>query len=220
MRILLMIAGLVTAQFSTSAETIKNSNLDVNFEKAAIAGQGSQITIYNAPITNKETGKTSYFDITARFSVDREGKLIFDEVSQVEEVLSKNANVLRPGVYQSTKNKCKYRVSAPVRDVNGYALYSMGLEVQENEGIDCSTFTLSLSNAPKKKNIYISKHKLLDDVDDAYSGSILGVGDASQFSTTSIMLATMAGKRLTISELVNYTGKMFDDTFDYIWVSE
>jgi len=100
------------------AADVANSNLQVNFESALLLGAGNQITMLKVPVTNKATGKTQFFDMNAVFAADKNGDLVFKNISSVKSIALGNANQLVAGHYLDQRNRSWY--------VDGPSIGAMG----------------------------------------------------------------------------------------------
>ena len=103
---------------STFAADVDNTNLDIAFQGAHFQGAGNQITMLRVPVTNKDSGETQFFDMSAEFAADKSGNLIFKNISSVKSVAFTSANQLVPGHYLDTNN-CSWFVEGPSVTSNG-----------------------------------------------------------------------------------------------------
>ncbi|MEZ9909187.1 hypothetical protein AB4371_12080 [Vibrio sp. 10N.261.51.A3] len=105
------------------AADVENSNLDIAFQGAHFQGAGNQVTMLRVPVTNKDTGQTQFFDMSAEFSADKNGNLIFQNMSSVKSVAFASANQLLSGHYLDGKN-CSWFVDGPSVGANGRSVWS------------------------------------------------------------------------------------------------
>ncbi|NOI14406.1 MAG: hypothetical protein HWE27_15800 [Gammaproteobacteria bacterium] len=108
---------------STFAADIDNTNLDIAFQGAHFQGAGNQISMLRVPVTNKDTGETQFFDMSAQFAADKNGNLIFKNISSVKSVAFASANQLVAGHYLDTDN-CSWFVEGPSVTSNGRLSWS------------------------------------------------------------------------------------------------
>ena len=87
------------------AADVENSNLDIAFQGAHFQGAGNQVTMLRVPVTNKDTGQTQFFDMSAQFAADKNGNLIFKNMSSVKSVAFASANQMRAGHYLDERGK-------------------------------------------------------------------------------------------------------------------
>jgi len=106
------------------AADVANSNLQVNFEGAHLQGAGNQITMLKVPVTNKETGVTTFFDMSAVFAADKNGGLLFKNISSVKSVAFGSANQLIAGYYLD-ENAASWYVDGPSVGANGRLNWSL-----------------------------------------------------------------------------------------------
>ncbi|WP_330961302.1 hypothetical protein [Photobacterium sp. 53610] len=120
----------------TIAADVDNTNLDIAFQGAHIQGAGNQITMLRVPVTNKDTGETHFFDMSAEFSADSKGNLIFKNMSSIKSVAFASANQLVAGHYLDTE-QCSWFVEGPSVTGNGRLSWSF-FKPTDNKG--CSNF--------------------------------------------------------------------------------
>lgn len=115
----------IAALFATSAfaADVDNTNLDIAFQGAHFQGAGNQISMLRVPVTNKDTGKTQFFDMSAEFAADKNGNLLFKNISSVKSVAFASANQLVAGHYLDT-DKCSWFVEGPSVTSNGRMSWS------------------------------------------------------------------------------------------------
>ncbi|MEJ6079241.1 hypothetical protein MT391_11980 [Vibrio sp. 1-Bac 57] len=114
----IILSSILFSTTFVNAADIANSNLQVNFESAHLQGAGNQITMLKVPVTNKETGVTQFFDMSAVFAADTNGDLVFKNISSVKSVAFGSANQLVAGHYLDGKNQSWY-VAGPSVGANG-----------------------------------------------------------------------------------------------------
>ncbi|MDF2155757.1 hypothetical protein [Vibrio sp. CAU 1672] len=119
---------------STFATDVDNTNLDIAFQGAHFQGAGNQITMLRVPVTNKDTGETQFFDMSAEFAADKNGNLIFKNISSVKSVAFASANQLIAGHYLD-EDKCSWFVEGPSVTANGRMSWSF-FKPTDNKGCD------------------------------------------------------------------------------------
>ena len=108
----IILSSILFSTTFVNAADIANSNLQVNFESAHLQGAGNQITMLKVPVTNKETGVTSFFDMSAVFSADKNGDLVFKNISSIKSVAFGSANQLIAGHYLDDED-CSWFIEGP-----------------------------------------------------------------------------------------------------------
>jgi len=108
----LIVSSLILSTAMANAADVANSNLQVSFESAHLQGAGNQITMLKVPVTNKDTGVTQFFDMSAVFAADKNGDLVFKNISSVKSVAFGSANQLLAGHYLDT-NMCSWFIEGP-----------------------------------------------------------------------------------------------------------
>jgi len=125
----LIVSSLILSSAMANAADVANSNLQVSFESAHLQGAGNQITMLKVPVTNKETGVTQFFDMSAIFAADKNGGLVFKNISSVKSVDFGSANQLVAGYYLDQKGESWY-VDGPSVGANGRLSWTLS----ENQG--------------------------------------------------------------------------------------
>lgn len=108
----------------TFATDVDNTNLDIAFQGAHFQGAGNQISMLRVPVTNKETGVTQFFDMSAEFAADKSGNLIFKNMSSVKSVAFASANQLVAGYYIDSRERGWF-VDGPSAGANGRLVWSI-----------------------------------------------------------------------------------------------
>ena len=106
------------------AADVENSNLDIAFQGAHFQGAGNQITMLRVPVTNKDTGTTQFFDMSAEFAADKNGNLIFKNISSIKSVAFASANQLISGHYSDSRGRSWY-VDGPSIGADGRQIWSI-----------------------------------------------------------------------------------------------
>lgn len=120
----LIVSSLILSTAMVNAADVANSNLQVSFESAHLQGAGNQITMLKVPVTNKETGVTQFFDMSAVFAADKNGGLVFKNISSVKSVAFGSANQLIAGHYINVRGQSWY-VDGPSVGANGRLSWSL-----------------------------------------------------------------------------------------------
>ncbi|SBS63265.1 hypothetical protein [Vibrio atlanticus] len=119
---LLATSALLISSTAFAAD-VENSNLDIAFQGAHFQGAGNQVTMLRVPVTNKDTGQTQFFDMSAEFAADKNGNLIFKNLSSIKSVAFTSANQLLAGHYLDPDN-CSWFVEGPSVTSNGRSSWS------------------------------------------------------------------------------------------------
>lgn len=120
---LLATSALLISSTAFAAD-VENSNLDIAFQGAHFQGAGNQVTMLRVPVTNKDTGTTQFFDMSAEFAADKNGNLIFKNMSSIKSVAFASANQLISGHYSDSKGRSWY-VDGPSVGADGRQIWSI-----------------------------------------------------------------------------------------------
>lgn len=190
----LLATALLSA--STMAANVDGTNLSVHMESAHFSGAGNTVAISRLPITNQDTGKVSYYDITARFSVNASGELVFDRVASMSAVSFANAKMLIAGDYKSTEG-CDWNVSQPAKDGNGNLIWSLEQKTGKNyKGQSCDSIAFRVSDAPiDTNNALAGKDSWCSDAArrSTMDSGLLGMQDWNKTSVGGLAIVTQSG---------------------------
>lgn len=185
---------------STFAADVDNTNLDIAFQGAHFQGAGNQITMLRVPVTNKDSGETQFFDMSAQFAVDKNGGLIFKNITSVQSVAFASANQLVAGHYLD-QNKRSWWVDGPSVGTDGKLVWSFST----NEGgSNRSSGSGQVTSGPAKGNELIVNKTGYEKVVKNASSLNYGI-----FRDT-IVSAAQSGKMIT---LVDYHKGVADDSW-------
>lgn len=142
---------MLLASSTAFAADIDNTNLDISFQGAHFQGAGNQISMLRVPVTNKETGKTQFFDMSAQFAADKNGNLIFKNINSVKSVAFSSANQLVAGHYLDTDN-CSWFIEGPSVTSNGRLSWSFFKPANNTGCKNTSTRSAQVLSGPLKSN--------------------------------------------------------------------
>ena len=208
---------IASALFSTAAlaGNLEGTNLSVHMESAHFSGAGNNIAISRLPITNEDTGKVSYYDLTARFSVNASGDLVFDKVTSMSAVSFANANMLISGEYFDEVG-CSWDVSQPAKDGNGSLIWTLGRGGKDYKRKSCGVLGFRVSHAPIEKNQALvgSEWCISAAKKENMGAGLIGVQDYRASSKGGIASVTQGGTSIGIS-LAKCSYKAGDDGISY-----
>lgn len=141
-------ALLATSAF---AADVDNTNLDIAFQGAHFQGAGNQVTMLRVPVTNKDTGETQFFDMSAEFAADKDGNLIFKNMSSVKSVAFASANQLIPGHYLDGKH-CSWFVEGPSVGNGGRLFWSLNKPGNNKGCQNSSSYSGQVASGPVQDN--------------------------------------------------------------------
>lgn len=125
---LVFIAGMITASVFTtaSAEVIDGTGLSVNFESANIVGTGRNINMHRVPVINIDTGATTFYDASFKFTFSQSSGFTFEQISSVGISPPLSASNLIPGKYTGdVSDSVIYELSEPSILSDGRLFYTL-----------------------------------------------------------------------------------------------
>lgn len=144
-------AAIAAAMLSGPAvsEVIPGTNLNVDFHSGHVIGSGRNINMLRVPVTDINTGQTTLYDASFKFSFLPNDGFVFEEISSValSQPVQTIANI-RTGLYRTQTNFC-YLLEGPTILNNSRSLYTIRGVRPESSG--CSTqdnFTAQIVSGP------------------------------------------------------------------------
>lgn len=193
-RTILATSALLITSTAFAAD-VENSNLDIAFQGAHFQGAGNQVTMLRVPVTNKDTGQTQFFDMSAEFAADKNGNLVFKNMSSVKSVAFASANQLIAGHYLDTDN-CSWFIEGPSVGAQGRLSWSI-LNTNDTKGCKSSnTYSAQVLSGPVLGNelvINLDPYKTLSKL--ANNNNLNYGADSSEYAVT----ATQSGKSISFS---------------------
>ena len=118
---------IVTSLFtSASAELISGTDLSINFESANIIGSGRNINMHRVPVTNINTGETTFYDVSFKFTFSNDSGLLFEQISSASISPALSASNLIPGKYLGENSSTiTYELSEPSILEGGRLFYTL-----------------------------------------------------------------------------------------------
>ncbi|NOJ10811.1 hypothetical protein [Vibrio splendidus] len=191
---LLATSALLISSTAFAAD-VENSNLDIAFQGAHFQGAGNQVTMLRVPLTNKDTGQTRFFDMSAEFAADKNGNLIFKNMSSITSVAFASANQLIAGHYLDGNN-CSWFVEGPSVTSNGRASWSF---FKPSNNIGCSNSNPrsgQVLDGPLAGNqLAVTQSKTYDKIIKTSEGNL----NYGVYRGSYVMSAVQAGKSIAIN---------------------
>ena len=191
---LLATSALLISSTAFAAD-VENSNLDIAFQGAHFQGAGNQVTMLRVPVTNKDTGQTQFFDMSAQFAADKNGNLIFKKMSSVKSVAFASANQRIAGHYLDSNN-CSWFVEGPSVGAQGRLAWSI-LNTNDTKGCHSNnTYSAQVLSGPIIGNELIMNLRPYKTLSKLASNNNLNYGtDSKEYAVT----ATQSGKSISFS---------------------
>lgn len=146
--LLAAVAGSVLSGPAVS-EVIPGTNLSVDFHSGHVIGSGRNINMLRVPVTDIDTGQTTLFDASFKFTFLPNQGFVFEEISSVaiSQPVQTIANI-RTGLYRTQNNLC-YLLEGPTILNDSRSLYT--IRGVRPEGSGCSNqdnFTAQIVSGP------------------------------------------------------------------------
>jgi len=144
---LIILSGLMTTSLLTtaSAELVSGTGLSVNFESANIVGSGRSINVHRVPVTDVNSGVTTFYDASFKFTFSNDSDLRFEQTSSASISPPLSASNLIPGKYLGVNSSTiTYELSEPSVLSDGRLFYTL----TGNEGFTAQIVSGDASNHP------------------------------------------------------------------------
>jgi hypothetical protein len=107
-----------------TAEVIPGTQKEIELESAHLVGSGRILNLFRVPITNINTGATTYYDMAVRFAITPTGAFVFNTVSLQEVARPSGLNALIPGKYVDQSGN-EYSLEGPSLVLNNRSTYTL-----------------------------------------------------------------------------------------------
>ncbi|PTN08441.1 hypothetical protein [Nitrosomonas aestuarii] len=91
---------------SLSAEVIPGTDLSIDFHAGHVVGAGRNINMIRVPVTDINTGQTTLWDATFKFSFIPSQGFVFEEISSASPSQPGSIADIVPGLYRTQQGKC------------------------------------------------------------------------------------------------------------------
>lgn len=102
-----------------AAEVVPGTSLSVNFESANVVGTGRNINMRRVPVTDIDTGNTTFHDASFRFTFSPGAGFTFEQIQSVaiSPPVAEAANII-PGIYRTQAGTCYILEGPTILNVN------------------------------------------------------------------------------------------------------
>jgi len=183
------------------AETVPGTNLEVFVEGAIVGGSGRTISIRRLPVKNSISGAMKYYDVAFNLTVDSQGQVQFDQISQLDlSAMVPASNAFKAGIYQDP-NGSYYELSGPSISADGHQLYSIFLRHSSFGGMDAFSGNLSTQPVTEQRSSVLEEWANLDS---SHSFGAVSVTTSAidpiwdYVSNSSILSGYQSGQALTL----------------------
>ena len=108
---------------TASAEVIPGTTFSVNFESANVVGTGRNINMHRVPVIDINTGQTTLYDVTFRFTFAPSTGFTFEQISSVAISSPVPVTNITPGIYKTQQGLC-YQLEGPTMIDANRSLYT------------------------------------------------------------------------------------------------
>ncbi|MBK7354077.1 MAG: hypothetical protein IPJ05_11645 [Nitrosomonas sp.] len=99
--------GLICFQpTSLSAEVVPGTDFSIDFHAGHVVGAGRNINMIRVPVTDVNTGQTTLWDATFKFSFIPNQGFVFEEISSVSPSQPGSITDVVPGLYKTQQGRC------------------------------------------------------------------------------------------------------------------
>ncbi len=91
---------------TASAEVIPGTNLSIDFHSGHVVGAGRNINMIRVPVTDINTGQTTLWDATFKFTFLPNQGFVFEEISSAAPSQPGSIANITPGLYQTQSGRC------------------------------------------------------------------------------------------------------------------
>jgi hypothetical protein len=126
-RFSIFIIAVATASLWMSiatAEVIPGTQSEIELESSHLVGSGRRLNLFRVPITNINTGATTYYDMVVQFAVTPTGAFVFNTVSLQEVARPSGLNALIPGRYVDQSGN-EYSLEGPSLVLNNRSTFTL-----------------------------------------------------------------------------------------------
>jgi hypothetical protein len=89
-----------------SAEVIPGTDFSIDFHAGHVVGAGRNINMLRVPVTDINTGQTTLWDATFKFSFIPSQGFVFEEISSVSPSQPGSITDIVPGLYRTQQGRC------------------------------------------------------------------------------------------------------------------
>ena len=166
-----------SAMLSVSAEVIPGSTLSVHFESAQMVGSGRHLNMTRVPVINIDTGETTLYDASFKFTFSPTQGFIFEQISSAAISPPISAANIVPGVYFSQKGYC-YKLEGPTSLGSNRSIYTF--RAVFDEGCNANTagnFTAQIASGAAAGHPDIGEREIVPNLKDTYVYGVVANGE-------------------------------------------
>ncbi|MBX3629192.1 MAG: hypothetical protein KF908_04615 [Nitrosomonas sp.] len=101
-----------------SAEVIPGTDFSIDFHAGHVVGAGRNINMIRVPVTDVNTGQTTLWDATFKFSFIPTQGFVFEEISSVSPSQPGSITDIVPGLYRTQQGRCLLLEGSTLLDGN------------------------------------------------------------------------------------------------------
>lgn len=205
----------------STAEVVPGTTLSINFESANVVGTGRNINMTRIPVTDIDTGNTSYYDASFKFTFSAGSGFTFEQIQSVaiSPPVSEATNII-PGIYKTQNDYC-YLLEGPTLLSANRSLYTIR-GINSSSSLDCNgiadNFTAQIISGPATDHPDIGGREIVLNLPDTYvygivSGGAIASGIGGNWDTNELIGLRQSGNQLIFglfSEGIDNNGNIAD----------
>ncbi len=207
----------------STAEVVPGTTLSINFESANVVGTGRNINMTRIPVTDIDTGNTTFYDASFKFTFSTGSGFTFEQIQSVAITppVSEATNIV-PGLYITQPGNC-YLVEGPTLLNANRSLYTIrGVNSSTSASCTNSTdrYTAQIVSGAATSHPDIGNREIVPNLSDTYvygfissSGGFCGQPINCTWDANELLGVRQSGNQLILglfSEGVDNNGKITD----------
>lgn len=161
---------------TASAEVIPGKDLSIDFHAGHVVGAGRNINMIRIPVTDINTGQTTLWDATFKFTFVPSQGFVFEEISSASPSQPGSIADITPGLYKTQSNIC-YLLEGPALLDASRSLYTLRGATETGCNPNDDAFTAQITSGAASGHPDIGSRDIVPSLTDNWVyGFIAGKG--------------------------------------------